>query len=103
MPPEQVAHALSVAVKGEVVLTNDLLRDLATEEETRSDLAGLTSRQQEILRLLYEGLSNAEIARRLYVSESTVKQHLRGAYKVLKVERRTQAAAIFRRAEFGQD
>jgi DNA-binding NarL/FixJ family response regulator len=103
MPPEQVAHALSVAVRGEVVLTNDLLRDLATEEEPRSDLNRLTSRQQEILRLLSEGLSNAEIARRLYLSESTVKQHLSGAYKVLKVKRRTQAAAIFRRVEFGQD
>jgi DNA-binding NarL/FixJ family response regulator len=102
MPLEQVVHALSGAVKGEVVLTNDLLGVLTTADEPRSDLAELSSRQQEILGLLSEGLSNAEIAKRLYLSESTVKQHLSGAYKVLKVERRTQAAAIFRRGEFDQ-
>jgi DNA-binding NarL/FixJ family response regulator len=37
-------------------------------------------------------LSNAEIAGRLYLSESTIKQHLRAAYKVLEVHNRTEAA-----------
>ncbi len=98
MPPEEVARALSAAKRGEVVLTGDLLKDLMVEENTRSDLTGLTSRQQEILGLVSQGFSNAEIARRLYLSESTVKQHLTRAYKVLNVKRRIQAAEIFRRA-----
>lgn len=101
MPPEEVARALSEAKRGEVVLTRDLLKDVTVEEEYHSDLAGLTSRQQEILGLVSEGLSNAEIARRLYLSESTVKQHLTRAYKVLDVKRRVQAAEIFRRSGVG--
>jgi DNA-binding CsgD family transcriptional regulator len=45
-----------------------------------------------------EELSNAEIARRLFLSESTIKQHLRTAYKLLGVSNRTEAANLFRRA-----
>ena len=56
------------------------------------DLAALSVRQREILGHVVEGLSNAEIGRRLYLSESTIKQHLRAAYKVLGVSNRTEAA-----------
>jgi DNA-binding NarL/FixJ family response regulator len=48
------------------------------------------------LEMVVEGLSNAEIAGRLYLSESTIKQHLRGAYKVLGVRNRTEAAKTMR-------
>jgi DNA-binding NarL/FixJ family response regulator len=48
------------------------------------------------LELVVEGLSNAEIAGRLYLSESTIKQHLRAVYKVLGVRNRTQAAKTMR-------
>jgi DNA-binding NarL/FixJ family response regulator len=51
-----------------------------------------------VLDLLAEGLTNAQIAKRLYLAESTVKQHLRAAYKLLGVENRTQAARLVRRA-----
>ena len=46
--------------------------------------------------LVAEDLSNAEIAQRLFLTESTVKQHLRAAYKVLGVKNRTDAARLFR-------
>jgi DNA-binding NarL/FixJ family response regulator len=53
---------------------------------------------REILSYVVEGLSNAEIGRRLYLSESTIKQHLRAAYKLLGVNNRTEAANLFRRS-----
>jgi DNA-binding NarL/FixJ family response regulator len=48
------------------------------------------------LEMVVEGLSNAQIARRLYLSESTIKQHLGAVYKELGVSNRTQAAKTMR-------
>lgn len=99
MPAEQLVRALSVARQGEVVLPRELLKELVTEEP-RTDLPPLRPRQWEILKLLTEGCSNAQIAKRLFLSESSVKQHLRGTYKVLGVKSRTEAAWIFRKRGF---
>jgi len=53
----------------------------------------LTLREQEVLRLLADGRSNAEIARTLVVEQSTVKTHLVHVYRKLEVRSRTQALA----------
>lgn len=98
MPPEQIARALAVASKGEVVLPRELLKALLDERKSSAEgLFSLTPQKQEILGLVAEGLSNAQIAQRFFLSESTIKQHLRAAYKVLGVRNRNQAATIFRR------
>jgi DNA-binding CsgD family transcriptional regulator len=55
----------------------------------------LSARQREILELVGEELSNAQIARRLFITESTVKQHLHKAYKILGVRNRREAAKFF--------
>jgi DNA-binding CsgD family transcriptional regulator len=55
----------------------------------------LSARQQEILELVAKELSNAQIAQRLFVTESTVKQHLYKAYKILGVRNRREAAKRF--------
>ena len=57
--------------------------------------AALRPRQVEILALVAEGLSNREIADRLFLSESTVKWHVREILKTLRVDNRTQAAARY--------
>ncbi|MBF0611271.1 MAG: AAA family ATPase [Magnetococcales bacterium] len=57
-------------------------------------VTNLTQRQQQILSLVQSGLSNKEVARRLDISEGTVKQHLVLIYKQLKVSNRTQAAQL---------
>ena len=95
MDPEQVVRAVEVAQKGELVAPRQLLGYLLSQDKT-PDTVALTNRQREVLELVVEGLSNAEIAGRLYLSESTIKQHLRGAYKVLGVRNRTQAAKTMR-------
>jgi DNA-binding NarL/FixJ family response regulator len=97
MTASQLLRAVSVAQKGELVAPRELLGYVLTEEDP-VDLAALSARQREILGFVVEGLSNAEIARRLFLSESTVKQHLRGAYKLLGASNRTEAARLFRRS-----
>ena len=53
---------------------------------------GLTTREFEVLELVAEGLSNKQIARRLQISEGTVKAHLGSAFRRIGVQQRTQAA-----------
>ena len=95
MAPEQVARAVEVAQKGELAAPRQLLGYLLGQEET-PDLGDLSARQREVLELAVEGLSNAEIAGRLYLSESTIKQHLRAAYKLLGVHNRAEAARVMK-------
>jgi DNA-binding NarL/FixJ family response regulator len=95
MRPKQLMRAVEVAAEGEIVAPRRLLEYLINHEE-RTDLNVLTARQREILSLVVEGLSNAEIGNRLYLSESTIKQHLRAAYKALGVKNRTEAAKLLR-------
>jgi DNA-binding NarL/FixJ family response regulator len=96
MMPDQLVRALAAAAKGELVAPRELLRYVLTNDQF-GDLAALSIRQREILGHVVEGLSNAEIGRHLYLSESTIKQHLRAAYKLLGVSNRTEAANRFRR------
>jgi DNA-binding NarL/FixJ family response regulator len=65
-------------------------------ESTARSLEALSVREQEVLRLLADGLSNAEIAEQLVVTPGTVKRHLHNLYSKLGVENRTQAAAFAR-------
>ena len=95
MAPEQVARAIEVAQKGELAAPRQLLGYLLGQEET-PELGDLSARQREVLELVVEDLSNAEIAGRLYLSESTIKQHLRAAYKLLGVRNRTEAANMMK-------
>jgi DNA-binding NarL/FixJ family response regulator len=95
MMPDQLVRALAVAAKGELVAPRELLRYVLTKDYC-GDLGALSARQREILGYVVEGLSNAEIGRRLYLSESTIKQHLRAVYRVLGVSNRTEAAKTMR-------
>jgi DNA-binding NarL/FixJ family response regulator len=96
MMPAQLARALAVAIRGELVAPRELLRYVLTKDNS-GGLDTLSVRQREILGYVAEGLSNAEIGRRLFLSESTIKQHLRAAYKLLGVSNRTEAANLFPR------
>lgn len=98
MTPDQLVRAVAVAARGELVAPRELLQYLLTKDRS-GELAALSVRQREILGYVVEGLSNAEIGRRLYLSESTIKQHLRSAYKMLGVRNRTEAANLFRRGD----
>ena len=71
---------------------------MLADGESSANLDILSHRQREILELVVEGFTNAQIAKRLFLSEYTVKQHLRAAYKLLGVSNRTEAAKLVRRS-----
>ena len=95
MEPGQIVRALSVVAEGQIAAPRQLLEYLVFNDKP-IELDALSSRQREILDLVGEGLSNARIAEQLFLSESTVKQHLRAAYKVLGVNNRTEAVRLIR-------
>ena len=70
----------------------------AADEQRREGL-GITRRELEILGLVAEGMSNREIAEKLFVSENTVKTHCSRAFDKLGAKRRTQAVQLGK--EFG--
>jgi DNA-binding NarL/FixJ family response regulator len=59
----------------------------------------LTRREREILALVADGLTNAQIANRLYLAESTVKRHLSAAFRRLRVRSRQEAVVAVRAAD----
>jgi DNA-binding CsgD family transcriptional regulator len=67
-------------------------------DATSVERLGLTPREIEILHLIAEGLSNREIAERLFVSENTVKTHSANLFSKLSAKRRTQAVQLAKAA-----
>jgi len=107
VPADQLAHAIRVAAAGEALLAPSVTRRLITAFARQAPpeavgarvagLADLTERETEVLTLLAEGLSNAEIAARLFVGEATVKTHVARILTKLGVRDRVQAViAAFR-------
>jgi DNA-binding CsgD family transcriptional regulator len=79
----------TVVVKEVPVLTREFVMD-----EARLDQLGITAREFEILELIARGMSNREIAEKLFVSENTVKTHSSRLFDKLSAKRRTQAVQI---------
>jgi len=63
-------------------------------QSTKGNPAGLTGRQMEILNLLAEGLSNSQIANRLYISPRTVENHISSIFSKLNIHSRVEAASL---------
>jgi NarL family two-component system response regulator LiaR len=63
-------------------------------DQSKVESLGITPRELEILQLIAEGLSNKEIAERVYVSENTVKTHSSSVFNKLGARRRTQAVQM---------
>jgi NarL family two-component system response regulator LiaR len=67
-------------------------RGVHEQRERLASNGGLTEREQEVLALIAEGLSNREIAQRVFISEKTVKTHVSSILGKLNLDDRTQAA-----------
>jgi DNA-binding NarL/FixJ family response regulator len=89
---EDVADGIRAAARGESPLDPRAARTVLSARTEPDPLAGLSQREREVLDALVEGLPNKLIARRLEISEKTVKSHLTRIFRVLDVTDRTQAA-----------
>ena len=97
--PAELADAVRAAARGEAVIHPRVAARLMQElrqgkGEGANPFAELSEREQEVLRLIAEGLSNADIAARLVVSEKTVKGHVSNILSKLHLADRTQAAVF---------
>ena len=95
-PPRHTVDAIRQVHRGQLVFPQAAKRWLLGKS-TSSDPRQLTEREESVLALLAEGATNAEIARRLRVSENTVKFHLQNLYMKLGVGNRTEAVAVYLR------
>jgi DNA-binding NarL/FixJ family response regulator len=101
-PPEQLAAAVRVVARGDALLhptiTRRLIADFARRPTPRGghppELADLTERELDVMRLLAKGLSNGEIAGRMHLGEATVKTHVAHLLSKLGLRDRTQAVVM---------
>jgi two-component system, NarL family, response regulator LiaR len=88
----EVVRALDRVVSGEiVVLTGDSETSVGGEGDWPGRSAGLSSREAEIVALITQGLSNQEIADRIFLSINSIKTYIRSAYRKMQVTTRSQA------------
>ncbi|THA39464.1 response regulator transcription factor [Streptomyces sp. A1547] len=99
MARPELADAIRAAVRGETVLAPSVAGRLVDRLRTRPERPRLSDREVAVLRLVAEGATNAEIGRRLFVAESTVKTHLLRIFGKLEVTDRTAAVTTAMRHE----
>ena len=90
--PDEVIDGLRAVVRGESPLHPKAARELLLARGRAAERPQLTPRETDVLRLVRLGLANKQIARRLGISERTVKAHLTSAFQRIGVPDRTQAA-----------
>ncbi|MCK7621794.1 response regulator transcription factor [Streptomyces sp. RS10V-4] len=90
---EQLAAAIRAAARGETVLAPRVAERLVAKFRQPAQVP-LTARETEVLNAVADGLSNAEIGRRLVIAEATVKTHLLRLFAKLDVNDRTRAVVV---------
>jgi DNA-binding NarL/FixJ family response regulator len=103
-PPRELIEAVKACARGDTTLGPTVLARLVDRYVSTSSavdvpgLADLTHREREVLRAMADGRSNAEVARELYLAETTVKTHVARILTKLGVRDRVQAVVLAHRA-----
>ena len=106
MDPTRLAHALRGVLDGEAAMPRQLVARILREFQgpptsrfaRRSSAAGkLSEREWEVMELLAEGLSTADVAQRLFLSPTTVRVHISAVLKKLRVKDRDSALTLLRK------
>jgi len=90
-PHQTLVRAIEKVAQGEGYVDPALMPAFLTGKDS-SDM--LTTREREILQLLADGMSNADVAKQLFISQETVKSHVRHILTKLEADTRTHAVAI---------
>jgi DNA-binding NarL/FixJ family response regulator len=102
VPPEQLVSGIRVVAGGEALLAPSITRRVIEEFSRRpppsdglpAQMAELTARELEVLKLVARGKSNAEIAKELFLGETTVKTHVARILQKLQLRDRVQAVVL---------
>jgi DNA-binding NarL/FixJ family response regulator len=99
-PPEQLVAAIRTVAAGDALLSPSVTKRVIKQfsrlpsPTAPKELEELTEREQEIFRLIADGLSNAQIGKELFNSETTVKTHVTHIFQKLEVRDRVQAVIL---------
>lgn len=93
--PEVLLSQLKLIANGEVVLSESIKNLLLERHSVQSPLDSLTDREMGVLQLIATGLSNKQIAGKLFISEETVKVHIRNLLRKLNVHSRVAATVLY--------
>ncbi|MEU1734099.1 response regulator transcription factor [Streptosporangium sp. NPDC020145] len=109
-PPRDLAAAVRTVAEGQAMLSPTVIKRLigsfvdrapSRAESARGRLAALTAREEDVVRAVARGLSNAEIGRELRLTEATVKAHVSRVLAKLGLANRVQAAILVHDASLG--
>ncbi|ACL70928.1 response regulator [Halothermothrix orenii] len=92
--PEELKRAIDKVIKGDKVFPRSTENEVREVVNEKYEVCELSSREQEVLELLAQGMSNKQIAQELFISEKTVKNHVSNILRKLSVNDRTQAVIV---------
>lgn len=102
-PTTEVLATLRSIYKGQSIMPDEVQAAIDELENNRRLLNELSNREIEVLRLVAEGKSNAQISKELFITVNTVRFHLANIYQKLSVSNRTEAANYYLRQGLDQD
>lgn len=98
MEPDDLIYNIKQAAHGQLVLSQELTELLAlaiqskSKRDNKPDAKSMTKRERQILKLISAGMTNKHIARKLDITEGTVKVHIKHLFKKLELKSRVEAA-----------